>query len=49
MRLDTLSSLVAAISLYQELGFVASEPTYQQDQLDLTFMTLDLASKEDKI
>ena len=49
MRLDTLSSLVAAISLYQELGFVATKPTYQQDQLDLTFMTLDLASKADKI
>jgi GNAT superfamily N-acetyltransferase len=42
MRLDTLSSLVVAISLYQGLGFVASEPTYQHDELDLTFMTLDL-------
>jgi len=49
MRLDTLSSLVAAISLYQELGFVASEPTYQQDEFDLTFMALDLVSGAGKI
>ena len=49
MRLDTLSSLDTAISLYQELGFVASEPTYQQNEVDLTFMTLYLVSVADKI
>jgi len=42
MKLETFSSLVAATSLYQELGFVASELINREDKLDLVEMTLDL-------
>jgi GNAT superfamily N-acetyltransferase len=48
MRLDTTSSLVVATSLYQEMGFVASESTYQQNEAGLTFMTLGLVGGADK-
>ena len=48
MRLDTTSSLVVDTSLYQEMGFVASESTYQQNEAGLTFMALGLVGGADK-
>ena len=42
MRLETLSHWVSAISLYRQLGFVVTEPTYQQEDLHLVFLELEL-------
>lgn len=42
MRLDTLPSMHAAYSLYEQKGFVKIEPYYDNPIPDVTFMSLDL-------